>query len=156
MITGGNYDVDLVITSPGKRILYKDVKKQYDSFTWTSDVDGEYQFCFSNEFSTFTHKLVYFDFQVILYITEELSVCVCVCTCLLALKPRNPAGTNFAQRCKKIWVRLLSTVESFSGHWQIFSDILCARGEAARIFDVDFYCMAIFGSGRISCLTLIR
>ena len=25
---------------------------------------GEYQFCFSNEFSTFTHKTVYFDFQV--------------------------------------------------------------------------------------------
>ena len=64
VITGGNYDVDLEIMSPGKRVLYKDMKKQYDSFTWTTDVEGEYQFCFSNEFSTFTHKLVYFDFQV--------------------------------------------------------------------------------------------
>ena len=64
VITGGNYDVDLEIMAPGKRVLYKDMKKQYDSFTWTTDVEGEYQFCFSNEFSTFTHKLVYFDFQV--------------------------------------------------------------------------------------------
>jgi len=64
VITGGNYDVDLEIMSPGKRVLYKDMKKQYDSFTWTTDVEGEFQFCFSNEFSTFTHKLVYFDFQV--------------------------------------------------------------------------------------------
>ena len=64
VITGGNYDVDLEIMSPAKRVLYKDMKKQYDSFTWTADVEGEYQFCFSNEFSTFTHKLVYFDFQV--------------------------------------------------------------------------------------------
>ena len=65
VITGGNYDVDLEIMSPAKRVLYKDMKKQYDSFTWTTDVEGDYQFCFSNEFSTFTHKLVYFDFQVI-------------------------------------------------------------------------------------------
>jgi len=65
VITGGNYDVDLEIMSPQKRVLYKDTKKQYDSFTWTTDAEGEYQFCFSNEFSTFTHKLVYFDFQVI-------------------------------------------------------------------------------------------
>ena len=40
------------------------VKKQYDSFTWTADVTGEYRACFSNEFSTFSHKLVYVDFQV--------------------------------------------------------------------------------------------
>jgi len=64
VISGGNYDVDLEIMSPGKRVLYKDMKKQYDSFTWTTDVVGEFQFCFSNEFSTFTHKLIYFDFQV--------------------------------------------------------------------------------------------
>uniref|UniRef100_A0A8C0EF24 GOLD domain-containing protein n=1 Tax=Bubo bubo TaxID=30461 RepID=A0A8C0EF24_BUBBB len=27
-------------------------------------LNGTYKFCFSNEFSTFTHKTVYFDFQV--------------------------------------------------------------------------------------------
>ena len=52
------------LTSPTGQILYKDTKKQYDSFTWTTANKGEYTFCFSNEFSTFTHKTVYFDFQV--------------------------------------------------------------------------------------------
>ena len=64
MITGGNYDVDMELVGPNGQILYKDSKKQYDSFTWTADQKGEYRFCFSNEFSTFTHKIVYFDLQV--------------------------------------------------------------------------------------------
>ena len=64
VVTGGNYDVDMELTAPDGRSLYKDVKKQYDSFTWTAETKGEYKFCFSNEFSTFTHKVVYFDFQV--------------------------------------------------------------------------------------------
>jgi len=64
VITGGNYDVDLEITAPNGQSLYKDIKKQYDSFTWTADYAGVHSFCFSNEFSTFTHKVVYFDLQV--------------------------------------------------------------------------------------------
>jgi len=69
VVTGGQYDVDVLIEGPQKNKaqktqLYKQVKKQYDSFTWTADVTGEYRACFSNEFSTFSHKLVYVDFQV--------------------------------------------------------------------------------------------
>lgn len=64
VITGGHYDVDMELTAPSGKILYKDVKKQYDSFTWTADMKGIHKFCFSNEFSTFSHKVVYFDFQV--------------------------------------------------------------------------------------------
>lgn len=63
VITGGNYDVDVELFSPGGVSLYKEVKRQYDSHSWTADKKGEYKFCFSNEFSTFTHKLVYFDFR---------------------------------------------------------------------------------------------
>ena len=61
---GGNYDVDMELFAPNGQSLYKDQKKQYDSFTWTTNEKGVYKFCFSNEFSTFTHKTVYFDFQV--------------------------------------------------------------------------------------------
>lgn len=52
------------LTSASGQTLYKDIKKKYDHYTWTTDTIGEYRFCFSNEFSTFTHKIVYFDFQV--------------------------------------------------------------------------------------------
>ena len=65
VVTGGHYDVDVELTGPGKKeVLYKQVKKQYDSHTFTAGVTGEYTACFSNEFSTFSHKLVYIDFQV--------------------------------------------------------------------------------------------
>ncbi|XP_029644670.1 transmembrane emp24 domain-containing protein 7 isoform X2 [Octopus sinensis] len=64
VITGGSYDVDMELSAPSGQILYKDTKKQYDTFTWTADQTGVYKFCFSNEFSTFSHKVVYFDFQV--------------------------------------------------------------------------------------------
>ena len=63
-MTGGHYDVDVTVEHPTKRALYKEVKKQYDSFTFTADMTGIYSACFSNEFSTFSHKLVYIDFQV--------------------------------------------------------------------------------------------
>lgn len=64
VVTGGHYDVDVTLTGPRKNEMYKEVKKQYDSHTFTADMTGEYKACFSNEFSTFSHKLVYIDFQV--------------------------------------------------------------------------------------------
>lgn len=64
VITGGHYDVDCRLEDPDGIVLYKEMKKQYDSFTFTASRNGTYKFCFSNEFSTFTHKTVYFDFQV--------------------------------------------------------------------------------------------
>uniref|UniRef100_T1JHC9 GOLD domain-containing protein n=1 Tax=Strigamia maritima TaxID=126957 RepID=T1JHC9_STRMM len=64
VVTGGNYDVDMSLEAPNGQILYTDIKKQYDSFTWTVDHTGIYTVCFSNEFSTFSHKLVYMDIQI--------------------------------------------------------------------------------------------
>jgi hypothetical protein len=64
VVTGGNYDVDMTMKSPKGKILYQDQKKQYDSFKHLAEVEGVYEVCFSNEFSTYTHKLVFFDWQV--------------------------------------------------------------------------------------------
>lgn len=64
VVTGGHYDVDMTLEAPNGQTLYKDIKKQYDTFQWTADQAGTYTVCFSNEFSTFSHKLVYMDFQV--------------------------------------------------------------------------------------------
>ncbi|KAM5291888.1 transmembrane emp24 domain-containing protein 3 [Ctenodactylus gundi] len=64
VITGGHYDVDCYVEDPLGNVIYRETKKQYDSFTYRTEAQGVYQFCFSNEFSTFSHKTVYFDFQV--------------------------------------------------------------------------------------------
>lgn len=56
--------MDCYVEDPNGRTIYKETKKQYDSFPHHTEVGGVYTFCFSNEFSTFSHKTVYFDFQV--------------------------------------------------------------------------------------------
>uniref|UniRef100_A0A669EIX9 isocitrate dehydrogenase (NADP(+)) n=2 Tax=Oreochromis niloticus TaxID=8128 RepID=A0A669EIX9_ORENI len=63
VISGGNYDVDCFVTDPHNSALYNEKKKQYDSFSHTTTMKGVYKVCFSNEFSTFTHKVVYLDFR---------------------------------------------------------------------------------------------
>lgn len=64
VVTGGQYDVDVAIEGPSGEILYQQYKSQFDSHTFVPQVAGVYAVCFSNEFSTYSHKVVYMDFQV--------------------------------------------------------------------------------------------
>lgn len=43
VVTGGQYDVDVQLESPTGQILYKEIRKQYDSKSWTADVTGSYK-----------------------------------------------------------------------------------------------------------------
>lgn len=40
-MTGGHYDVDVVLKNPNGEILYDEKKKQYDSHTFDSKIPGE-------------------------------------------------------------------------------------------------------------------
>ena len=40
VVTGGHYDVDVILTDPTRNVLYKQIKKQYDSHTWTAAKTG--------------------------------------------------------------------------------------------------------------------
>ncbi|VDO61269.1 hypothetical protein V3C99_012757 [Haemonchus contortus] len=64
VVTGGQYDVDLTLEDPNGKVLYKDMKKQYNTHNWKTEAAGTYKACFSNEFSTFSHKIVYMDWQI--------------------------------------------------------------------------------------------
>lgn len=55
--------MDCFVTDPENNVLYNEKKKQYDSFSHTTAMKGIYKVCFSNEFSTFTHKTVYLEFR---------------------------------------------------------------------------------------------
>jgi len=39
VVTGGHYDVDVLLMDPKQNVIYKQVKKQYDSYTWTVSHD---------------------------------------------------------------------------------------------------------------------
>lgn len=56
--------MDVALYGPGDRVLYEGQRKQYYSVDFDAFDTGTYYFCFSNEFSSFTHKVVYFDLQV--------------------------------------------------------------------------------------------
>lgn len=64
VISGGQYDVSVKIEAPNRQIIYQQEKMQYDSHQFTALASGDYKVCFSNEFSTFSHKLVYMELNV--------------------------------------------------------------------------------------------
>ncbi|KAB0386402.1 hypothetical protein FD755_001358 [Muntiacus reevesi] len=43
-------------SNPDSNVLYQEMKKQYDTYTFTASKNGTHKFCFSKEFSTFTHN----------------------------------------------------------------------------------------------------
>jgi len=45
--------------------VYHVTRQQTGQFQWTANVSGDYRVCFSNQFSTITHKIVSFDFRII-------------------------------------------------------------------------------------------
>lgn len=63
VIAGGNYDVDCFVTDPQSNVLYNERKRQYDTFSHVTSMKGVYKVCFSNEFSSFSHKMVYLEFR---------------------------------------------------------------------------------------------
>ncbi|XP_072320635.1 transmembrane emp24 domain-containing protein 3-like isoform X1 [Eucyclogobius newberryi] len=63
VIAGGNYDVDCFVTDPQNNLLYDEKKRQYDHFSNITAMKGVYRICFSNEFSTFTNKIIYLEIR---------------------------------------------------------------------------------------------
>ena len=70
--------MDCEVVGPGGMGIYKGQRKQYDSIDFDATEAGEYHFCFSNEFSSYTHKLVYFDFMVgdEAPLTDDIGKCI--------------------------------------------------------------------------------
>ncbi|XP_052900648.1 transmembrane emp24 domain-containing protein 7-like isoform X2 [Anopheles moucheti] len=64
VVSGGRYDVDVTLENPTNEIIYRQIKSQFDSYQFSAAATGVYTACFSNEFSTFSHKIVYMDLQV--------------------------------------------------------------------------------------------
>ena len=63
--TGGNFDVDASVMSPLNQTVYLVTRKPSGRFQWNADATGAYRLCFSNRFSSISHKTVSFDFGII-------------------------------------------------------------------------------------------
>lgn len=56
--------MSVMVTGPGERVLYNAEKTKYDTVELKAESKGEYSFCFDNEFSSISHKKIYFEFWV--------------------------------------------------------------------------------------------
>ena len=62
--SGGSFDVDYEVTDPNGKVMLEGANERQGDFVFTANEVGEYQFCFSNEMSTYTDKYVDFEISV--------------------------------------------------------------------------------------------
>lgn len=102
VIRGGNNDVDVKVMTPNGRVIYNEKRQNNGRVEMDTTSRGAYEFCFSNDFSTLTHKVVFFSIR-----SEEVEN--------LAVekgerKPYVPTATEAA--CDNIHASMVGVVEN--------------------------------------------
>ncbi|KAK4058115.1 hypothetical protein OIO90_000854 [Microbotryomycetes sp. JL221] len=62
--SGGSFDIDWTVTDPSDTIVIEGERERQGDYIFTAHLIGEYSFCFSNDMSSFSEKLVDFDIMV--------------------------------------------------------------------------------------------
>jgi hypothetical protein len=62
--SGGSFDIDFEIKDPNEKLLLDGQRERQGDYVLTANTIGEYSFCFENDMSTLTDKLVDFDIMV--------------------------------------------------------------------------------------------
>lgn len=57
-------DIDILIKGPDNKIVHKGKQETSGKYTFAAHAAGDYTYCFSNEMSTMTPKVVMFNMQV--------------------------------------------------------------------------------------------
>ncbi|XP_023943863.1 transmembrane emp24 domain-containing protein 2 [Bicyclus anynana] len=61
---GGFLDIDVKITGPDGAVIYRGERESSGMYTFSAPTSGRYTYCFSNQMSTMTPKVVMFNFEV--------------------------------------------------------------------------------------------
>ncbi|KJA22719.1 hypothetical protein HYPSUDRAFT_164370 [Hypholoma sublateritium FD-334 SS-4] len=62
--SGGSFDIDFDIKDPNQKVLLDGERERQGDYVLTANTAGEYAFCFENDMSTLSDKLVDFDIMV--------------------------------------------------------------------------------------------
>ncbi|KAI0781556.1 emp24/gp25L/p24 family/GOLD-domain-containing protein [Irpex lacteus] len=62
--SGGSFDIDYEVLDPNSRVLLDGQRERQGDYVLTANTVGEYSFCFENDMSTLTEKLIDFDIMV--------------------------------------------------------------------------------------------
>lgn len=121
VLRGGNNDVDCNVISPNNKVMYQGKKKSKDKVIFETS-NGAFRICFSNKFSTFTHKVVYFDLR-----PEELDSLANE-----AGNDRPTAGTIMDTLCDSVH-EFMTTVVDFQRDYRLKETIGRHLGENLNI-----------------------
>merc|ERR1712083_1249783 len=61
---GGSLDIDVTIEGPDGKEIHSGQRESNGKYTFASHLDGVYKYCFSNEMSTTTPKVVMFNMEI--------------------------------------------------------------------------------------------
>lgn len=61
---GGFLDIDVKIIDPDGELLYEGLRESSGKYTFAATKKGAYTYCFSNQMSTMTPKVVLFSMEV--------------------------------------------------------------------------------------------
>ncbi|OSX62845.1 hypothetical protein POSPLADRAFT_1141787 [Postia placenta MAD-698-R-SB12] len=61
---GGSFDIDFDVKDPAEKVILDGVRERQGDYVLTANTIGEYAFCFENDMSTLTEKLIDFDIMV--------------------------------------------------------------------------------------------
>ena len=64
MQSGGSFDIDFEVKDPNEKSLLDGQRERQGDYVLTANTVGEYSFCFENDMSTLTEKLIDFDIMV--------------------------------------------------------------------------------------------
>lgn len=64
MQSGGSFDIDFEVRDPNDKVILDGQRERQGDYVLTANTVGEYAFCFENDMSTLTEKLVDFDIMV--------------------------------------------------------------------------------------------
>lgn len=120
VLRGGRQDVDVYVKSPNGKILYKQTQSKEGKYEFESS-RGDWTFCFGNEFSTWTHKMIYVDLrqQELPSLAGEAGV------------EKPSAKTSFENSCDEIHQKLTSVVK-FQRDYRLKESIGRHLAEALR------------------------
>ena len=62
--SGGSFDIDFEVKDPNNKVLLDGIRERQGDYVMTANTVGEYSFCFENDMSSLTEKLLDFDIMV--------------------------------------------------------------------------------------------